>query len=98
MLRNTISAIGAGFQRPDCERVPQGVNRGAWEPNSTRKTDLFDYVVESGFGIVQQYRAPPQGNEHVIVQWSIGASFLNVSFQCILSCLVKGNETAFAEL
>ena len=47
--------------------LPQGVNRGAWEPNSARKTDLFDYVVEGGFGIVQKYRAPPQGNEHVIV-------------------------------
>jgi hypothetical protein len=43
------------------------VNRGTWEPNAARKTYLFDYVVEGGFGIVQKYHAPPQGNEHVIV-------------------------------
>src|ERR1017187_8871038 len=98
MFGDPIPAVRAGFQCPYCERVPQGVNRGAWESRSARKADLFDYVVEGGFSVVQKYRAPPQGNEHVIIQWSVGTPPLEVLFQGSLSGLVKGDKTAFAEL
>lgn len=71
---------------------------GAWKPNAAREADLLDYVVECGFGVMQKQRAPPQGNEYVIISWGIGAPPPEVLFQASLSGLVKGNETAFAEL
>jgi len=68
---------------------------GRGRPCSTREADLLGNVVECGFGIMQQQRAPPQGNEHVIIQWRIGAPPLEVLFQAGLRSLVKGNEAAF---
>jgi hypothetical protein len=37
------------------------------------EADLLDDVVKCGFGVMQQQCAPPQGNEHVIIEWGIGA-------------------------
>jgi hypothetical protein len=42
---------------------------GAWKARSTREANLLDDVVKCGFGVMQQQRAPPQRNEHVIIQW-----------------------------
>jgi hypothetical protein len=53
--------------------------------------------MEGCFGVVQKQRAPPQRNEHVIIQGGIGAPQLDVSFKGNLCSLVKGNKTAFAE-
>jgi len=53
---------------------------------------------EMRFGVMQQQRPPPQGNEHVIIQWGIGAPPQEVLFQAGLCGLVKRNEPAFAEL
>ena len=71
---------------------------GAWKPRSTREADLLDDVVKCGFGVMQQQRAPPQRNEHVIIQWGIGAPPQEVLFQAGQCGLVKRNEPAFAEL
>src|SRR6266849_1441022 len=98
MLCDSIPAIRAGLQRPYCERVPKGMDCGPRKPWSTREADLLDDVVECGFGVMQQQRAPPQGNEHVIIQWGIGAPPQEVLFQAGLCGLVKGNEPAFAKL
>jgi hypothetical protein len=98
MFCDSITSIRAGFQSPYCECVPQGVDRGAWKACSTREADLLGNVVECGFGIMQQQRAPPQGNEHVIIQWRKGAPPLEVLFQASLRGLVKGNEAALPEL
>jgi hypothetical protein len=70
----------------------------AWKTRSTRKADLFKCVAEGDFGVGRKQRAPPQGNEHVIIQWSIGAPPREVPLQTILCGLVKGNKTAFVEL
>ena len=98
MLCDSITAIWAGFQRPYCERVAKGMDCGTWKPRSTREADLLDDVVACGFDVMQQQRAPPQGNEHGIIQWGIGAPPPEVLFQASLCGLVKGNEPAFAEL
>ena len=63
-----------------------------------RKADLLGNVVKCDFGIMQQQRAPSQGNEEVIIQWRIGAPPFEVFFQARLGGLVKGNQTAFTEL
>ena len=98
MLCDSIAAIRAGFQSPDCERVAKGMDCGAWKPRSPREADLLDDVVECGFGIMQQQRAPPQGDEDVIIQWGIGTPPQEVSFQANLSGVVNGYETTLAEL
>jgi hypothetical protein len=54
MLRDSIPAIRASFQRPYCERVAKGMDRGAWKVGSTREADLLGDVVECGFGVMQQ--------------------------------------------
>jgi hypothetical protein len=74
------------------------MDRGAWKVGSTREPDLLGDIVECGFGVMQKQRPSSQGNEHVIIQWRKGASPLKVLFQASLRCLVKGNESAFAEL
>src|SRR5215467_8294928 len=81
MLRDSITTVRAGFQRPRCERVPQGMDCGPRKAISTTDPDLFNYVMEGGFGIVQEQCAPPQRNEHVIIQGSIDAPQLDVSFK-----------------
>src|ERR1017187_351155 len=98
MFCNSITSIRAGFQSPYGERVPQGMDRGAWKACSTREADLLGNVVECGFGVMQKQWAPPQGNEYVIIQGSIGAPPLEVLLHAGLRSLVKGNETAFTEL
>jgi hypothetical protein len=73
------------------------MDRGPRKPVSTRDAGFFYNVMEGGFGIVQKQRAPPQRNEYVIIQGSIGEPQLDVPFQCNLCCLVKGNKAALAE-
>jgi hypothetical protein len=98
MLCDSVAAIRAGFQRPYCERMAKGMNSGARKPFSPREANLLDDVVECGFGVMQQQRAPPQGDEHVIIQWGIGTPPQEVSFQANLGGVVNGYETALAEL
>ena len=73
VLCDSVPAIRAGFQRPYCECVAKGMDCGSRKPHSTREADLLDDVVKCGFGVMQQQCAPPQGNEHVIIEWGIGA-------------------------
>src|SRR5580658_1240203 len=54
MLRDSITSVRTGFQRPRCERVPQRMDRGPRKPVSTRDADLFHHVMEGGFSIVQK--------------------------------------------
>src|SRR5208282_5326323 len=98
MLCDSVAAIRAAFQSSYCERVAKGMNSGAREACSTREANLLDDVVECGFGVMQQQLAPPQGDEHVIIQWGIGTPPQEVSFQANLCGVMNGYETALAEL
>ena len=78
--------------------MAKGMNSGARKPCSTRDANLLDDVVECGFGVMQQQRAPPLRDEHVIIQWGIGTPPQEVSFQTDLCGDVNGYEPALAEL
>src|ERR1035438_902617 len=98
MLCDSVATIRAGFQSPYCERMAKGMNSGARKPCFPREANLLDDVMECGFGIMQQQRAPPQRDEHMIIQCGIGTPPQEVLFQAGLCGLVKRNESAFAEL